>query len=173
MNFLSIDQSATASGWCYWKDNKPTAWGVINPSPKSCKGGERLSSLRGQFKKLLETYNVKTVCIEDPVGGVEDKNSVPGNNWKTMQVLSQVQGMLSELIYLLTKREPFIYSPSSWQFSTGIHKRDRSSRKAGAAAFVEKTYHITDREQDVYDAICIGWHHLYGNAASSEERSAF
>lgn len=171
MNFLSIDQSANASGWCYWENNKPSMWGVIYPSPKSAKGGRRLANLRDSFEDLIKRTKVKIVCIEDPVGGAEDKSG-PEQNWKTMKVLSQVHGMLSEIVYRITKEEPFVYSPSSWQYSTSIHKRDRASRKAGAQAFVERTYGIKDCEQDVYDAVCIGWHHLNGTAPT-EERSAF
>lgn len=44
---LSFDQSANASGWSYWEDDKPVSWGVIFPNPRSARGGERLTSIRG------------------------------------------------------------------------------------------------------------------------------
>jgi len=46
MNFISIDQSASASGFCIWEDNQPKEWGVISPIPKTLREGARLNSIR-------------------------------------------------------------------------------------------------------------------------------
>lgn len=168
MKILSIDQAANASGWSYWENEKPIEWGVVSPSPKSLKDGARLSSLRKQFKDLIEKYSPDLVLIEDPVGGAEDKSG-PEQNWKTMQILCQVQGMLMQLIHEKGKKIAIV-SPSSWQFTCGIHKRARQQRKDGAKEFVGKTYKLTDVPQDVYDSICIGYHHIESNRV---EKSAF
>lgn len=168
MKILSIDQAARLSGWSYWENDKPIKWGTVEPSPKNSKDGSRLSSLRKQFAKLIDEYSPELVLIEDPVGGEEDKKG-PENNWKTMQVLCQVQGMLMQLIDEKGKKCEII-SPSSWQFTCKIHKRDRDSRKAGAKAFVEGTYKLSDVPQDIYDSICIAHHYLEKN---KEEVSAF
>ncbi len=179
---LSFDQSANASGWSYWEDDKPVAWGVINPIPKKLRGGERLMSLRGQFEDLLLQYNPDIVLIENPVGGQEDKNKDgPEYNWLTMQTLCQVQGVLLELIAECGKPVEII-SPSSWQATCGIHARDRATRKAGAETFVTTKYGIVG-EQDIYDSICICFHYISGgkeqpfvprnSGRPNYERSAF
>lgn len=157
---LSFDQSANASGWSYWEDDKPVAWGVVFPNPKTCKGGQRLTSLRSQFEDLILGYMPDLVLIENPVGGQEDKRDGPEHNWLTMQTLCQVQGVLLQLIDECGLPVEII-SPSSWQATCGIHARDRKSRKAGAEAFVLEKYNI-EGEQDIYDSICICFHYLSG-----------
>jgi Holliday junction resolvasome RuvABC endonuclease subunit len=168
VKFLSIDQAATASGWSYWEDGKPIKWGVVYPSPKNAKDGTRLTSLRKQFTALIDEYSPEVVIIENPVGGQEDKAG-PEQNWKTMQVLCQVQGILIQIIHEKNK-EIDIVSPSSWQFTCGIHKRARQQRKDGAKDFVEKQYKLTDVPQDVCDSLCIGYHYIEIN---KKEISAF
>lgn len=179
---LSFDQSANATGWSYWEDNTPKEWGVISPKPASLRGGARLTNLRQSFESLIANYQPDIVLIENPVGGEEDnRGGGPENNWLTMQVLCQVQGVLLQLI------DEFglpveIVSPSSWQATCGIHARDRKTRKAGAAAFVQEKYGIVDA-QDVYDSVCICFHYLSGGKEPSfvprtrgrpnYERSAF
>lgn len=169
MKILSLDQAAKVSGWSFWENDKPVEWGIIEPTPKNLKDGARLYSLRKKFSELIDKYSPELILIENPVGGEEDKKSGAENNWKTMQVLCQVQGVLIELI--TEKRKPVeIVSPSSWQNTCSIHRRDREGRKAGAKAFVEKTYGLRDVPQDIYDSICIAHHYL---ETLKPERSAF
>ena len=171
MNILSFDQAANLSGWSYWEKEKPVDWGVISPVPKSARGGQRLHSLRQQFMDLIKEKKPDIVLIENPVGGEEDKRSGPENNWKTMQVLCQVQGVLLETIDVCNKPVEII-SPSSWQYTCGIHKRERGLRKAGAREFVKKTFKLDETQvsQDVVDSMCIAYHYIENNR---EERSAF
>lgn len=168
MNILSFDQAAKISGWSYWEDNKPKEWGIVEPSPKNLKGGARLTSIRGKFKKLIEKFDPDIVLIENPVGGEEDDNG-PESNWKTMQILCQVQGVLLQVIDECHKNVEII-SPSSWQYTCHIHKRDRSARKRGAQAFVKEQYGLDNIIQDVIDSICIAHHYLETNM---EKRSVF
>lgn len=169
MNILSFDQAAKVSGWSYWEDNKPIEWGIIEPSPKSAKGGVRLSSLRRQFKKLITHFDPDMILIENPVGGEEDGG--PASNWKTMQVLCQVQGVLLELINECDKPVEIV-SPSSWQYTCGIHRRDRAGRKAGARQFIRDYYHIEQPIiQDAVDSMCIAHHYVESN--NEEQRSVF
>ena len=165
MHILSFDQAANVSGWSYWENDKPVKWGLIAPSPKNLKGGARLHSLRGKFKDKIKELDPDIVLIENPVG---DDGEGPENNWKTMQVLCQVQGVLLEVIYGCNK-EVEIISPSSWQYTCNIHKRDRGSRKKGAQEFVKQAYNI-DAVQDVVDSICIAHHYIENN---QERRSVF
>lgn len=171
MKILSFDQAANVSGWSYWENNKPVEWGIIQPKPTSAKDGRRLSSLRQQFKDLIAKYNPDKILIENPVGGEEDKTAGPNNNWKTMQTLCQVQGVLIQLIDEFGK-SPEIISPSSWQSTCGIHKRWRAERKAGAREFVQKVYGLDETQvsQDVVDSICICHHFI---DSQREERSVF
>ena len=121
-------------------------------------GGQRLKSLYDQFIELIQKYNPDMVLIETPVGGDEDHKGAK-SNWTTMNILSQVQGVL--LLAIETCKKPVeMVSPSAWQFTTRIHKRDRTSRKIGAREFVEKNYKITNVIQDVCDSICIGYHYI-------------
>lgn len=178
---LSLDQAANVSGWSYWEDDVPKKWGTISPTPKSAKGGQRLTSLRKKFKDLILEYTPDIVLIENPVGGAEDNRDGPENNWLTMQVLCQVQGVLLQVIDEAGLPVEII-SPSSWQFTCGIHARERAARKAGATAFVIEKYGIDD-VQDVHDSICICYHFLNGgkeqsfaprnNGRPNYERSAF
>lgn len=171
MKILSFDQAANISGWSYWEDGKPVKWGVIKPKPATLRDGARLTSLRGQYRDLIKEFKPDQVLIENPVGGEEDKRSGPTNNWKTMQTLCQVQGVLLQVIHECGKPVEIV-SPSSWQFTCGIHKRERDARKAGAASFVERTYGLGADvvTQDEIDSICIAHHYVESN---KEERSAF
>lgn len=168
MTFLAFDQAARISGWSYWEDGLPRKWGTIE-SPGKYSGGQRLHYLREKFKAKIEEFNPDMILIENPVGGEEDKYSGPENNWKTMQTLCQVQGVLLEVIHECGK-EVEIISPSSWQNTCGIHKRNRTERKEGACRFVQSTYGLSDIIQDIVDSICIGYHYVRVNGL---ERSAF
>ena len=167
---LSFDQAANVSGWSYWEDKTPKEWGIITPIPKALKGGARLSSLRKQFKELIDKYKPDMVLIENPVGGEEDKQKGPENNWLTMQTLCQVQGVLLEVINECGKPVEII-SPSSWQFTCNIHARDRDARKNGARRFVQNRYNLTEAQvvQDVCDSLCIAFHYLEGGKIKAEE----
>lgn len=155
---LAIDQAANASGWALFKGSKLEKYGMIYPTPTTAKGGERLASLWRQFDELISNAAPDIVVIEAPLGGVED-GSGPAQNWRTMAVLFEVFGMLTTLIEL--KGLPCaVVAASAWQNTCSIFKRDRASRKAGARNFVEKTYGLTQVEQDVCDAICIGSHFI-------------
>ena len=158
---LAFDQAARLSGWSYWENDKPIEWGTVEPSPKSLLGEKRLKSLYEQFDSLISKYNPDILLIENPVGGDEDKERGQGatSNWKTAQVLFHVQSLLM-LLAAQHKVKLEIISPSSWQFTTRIHKRSRAERKAGAREFVEKTYKISNVVQDVCDSICIGYHYI-------------
>ena len=112
MKILSFDQAANVSGWSYWEDEVPVKWGTVEPSPKTLRGGQRLHSLRKQFEDLIKEFNPDMILIENPVGGEEDKRGGPENNWKTMQTLCQVQGVLLEVIAAHRKKVEII-SPSS------------------------------------------------------------
>ena len=165
---LAFDQAANITGWSLWEDGKPIKWGIITPQPKNLKEGKRLSSLRTQFSTVIHESGASTVLLEDPVGSQENSYKRPENNWKTVQILSQVQGVLLQLIDEYNKKA-VIVSPSTWQNTCGIHKRDRESRKAGAVEFIKKTYNI-NAEQDVIDSLCIAHHYL---TKEKYERSAF
>lgn len=167
---LAIDQAANLSGYSIWENEKPIAWGVISPKPKNLREGARLTSLRKQFKELIQQYNPQVVVIEDPVGGTEDKGGSSAN-WKTMQILCQVQGMLIQLIHELNK-DLDIVSPSSWQYTCGIHARDRVKRKMGSKNFVKKHYDLAEEDginQDICDSFCIAYHYFN----KQEEEGAF
>lgn len=98
-----------------------------------------------------------------------------------MQTLCQVQGVLLQVIDECGLPVEIV-SPSSWQATCGIHAKYREQRKAGACAFVQDRYGITD-VQDVYDSICICFHYLSGgkeqkfvprnSGRPNYERSAF
>lgn len=148
---LSFDQAANLTGWSYWEDEKPKEWGVITPLPKSAKGGQRLNSLYGQYSALVAKYKPEIIVCEPPIGDDDD-----GKGHKTLFVLSQVMGLI-QMISAKTLTTLELMPAARWQFNCGIHKRDRAERKAGAKAFIEKTYHIPQEEisQDEVDSLCI------------------
>lgn len=150
---LSFDQAANQSGWCYWENEKPIEWGLIQPSPKSAKDGTRLNSLYKQFESLITKYNPSIVLAEPPIGDDDD-----GKGHKTLFILAQVEGLIEMLVDKYNLR--FCLVPAAqWQFNCGIHKRDRTSRKSGAMAFVQKQFNIPEGQliQDEADALCIGY----------------
>lgn len=170
MRTLCIDQAARLSGFAVFEDNKLIEWGTVEPRPKSLTGGPRLKYIYEKFEEIVDRVKPDQMVIEDPVGGQED-NRGPKANWKTMFVLANVYGVL-ELLAAIKGVPIDSVSPSSWQYTCGIHKRDRSSRKAGAEAFVEKQYGVAGTAQDIYDAICIG-HHYLNKKHQEMEISAF
>jgi hypothetical protein len=92
--------------------------------------------------------------IENPAGGQEDSDRGPDKNWLTLFTLAEVHGVARNI--LQKHKIPYeIVSPSTWQAVLGIHKRDRYSRKEGAKKYVEKKYGLVNKEQDIYDAICL------------------
>ena len=80
------------------------------------------------------------------------------NNVQTFKVLSEVFGVIQELITELGIKYTVVPS-ATWKSTLNIKGRTRPEQKRNAQAYVLETYNVK-AIQDVCDAICIGTHVL-------------
>ena len=184
MNVLALDLASRQSGWVIFSDNRKEkkqneiiAYGVIEPRPKSLSADQRLPIIKKELQIILNKYEPKFAILEIPAGGAED-TSGPDKSWLTMSILFLCHGIIRNEFQ--ERKIPYeLISPSTWQNRVGIHKRDRASRKRGAAEYAIKTYNLEPTlEQDIYDAVCLFdcWIYLQDwnkNKTPPEEVSAF
>lgn len=160
-NLLALDQASVTSGYAVFKDGVLVAYDKFTFEDEI---GERLVKIRKKIISLIETYDINEVAFED----IQMQGNVT-NNVQTFKVLSEVFGVVQELITELGIKYTTVPSVT-WKSTLGIKGRTRPEQKRNAQAYVLDKYGVK-AVQDVCDAICIGTHileHHKGNIASND-----
>ena len=145
---LALDQASRTTGWSVFDDES----NLVDSGTFTCNQedfGKRLVDIVNAIWKLIETYKITEVAIED----IQLQSSV-GNNVVTYKKLAEVYGVLEEKLNEWNIPYQAVFS-STWKSSLGIKGRTRAEQKKAAQAYVASTY---DKKvsQDESDAICIG-----------------
>jgi Holliday junction resolvasome RuvABC endonuclease subunit len=100
MSVLSLDVSASNTGWCFTSDGKNFSVGNIRTKP-SLSRGERLSTFSLQLIEVLLEYTPDEIVLED---------TFAGKNVKTLKILSEFAGVAKYTCYSVLRLEPYIVS---------------------------------------------------------------
>lgn len=162
-NLLSLDQSLNTTGFAYFENGKIKDCGLFKINNKMPMP-QRLGTFYKELSKMSARYDFDTIAFE----GIQNQN-----NNSTFQKLAYVQAAVMLWVYFndVNIKE---YLPSHWRkiLSDKYHfrfGRKRAEQKRNAQKLVDDKMHI-QVEEDVADAICIGWAAI---ADQEPEESAF
>lgn len=147
-NLLALDQASVTSGYAVFKDGVLVAYDKFTFDDEI---GERLVKIRKKIIGLIKTYDINEIAFED----IQMQGNVT-NNVQTFKVLSEVFGVVQELVTELGIKYTVVPSVT-WKSTLGIKGRTRPEQKRNAQAYVLDKYGVK-AIQDVCDAICIGTH---------------
>ena len=148
-NLLALDQSSRTTGYAIYVDGKLNNYGKFTLEDEDI--GLRLVKFRDKIIQLLHDYEINEVAFEE----IQMQNNVV-NNVQTFKILSEIYGVLQELITELNI--PYtIVSSNTWKSTMKIPKTKREEEKKRAQALVYQLFQVK-ATQDEADAICLGAH---------------
>lgn len=148
-NLLALDQSSRTTGYAIYVDGKLNNYGKFTLEDEDI--GLRLVKFRDKIIQLLHDYEINEVAFEE----IQMQNNVV-NNVQTFKILSEIYGVLQELITELNI--PYtIISSNTWKSTMKIPKTKREEEKRRAQALVYQLFQVK-ATQDEADAICLGAH---------------
>lgn len=148
-NLLALDQSSRTTGYAIYVDGKLNNYGKFTLEDEDI--GLRLVKFRDKIIQLLHDYEINEVAFEE----IQMQNNVV-NNVQTFKILSEIYGVLQELITELNI--PYtIVSSNTWKSTMKIPKTKREEEKKRAQALVYQLFQAK-ATQDEADAICLGAH---------------
>ncbi len=150
-NLLAIDQASVTSGYAVFKDGNLVDYGKFTFNDDVI--AERLVKIRAKVLELIAEHDIDEVAFED----IQMQGNV-ANNVQTFKVLSEVFGVISEVLQEKKMKYTVVMS-GTWKSTLGIKGRTRPEQKRNAQEYVLQTYNVK-AIQDVCDAICIGAHVL-------------
>ena len=150
-NLLALDQASVTSGYAVFKDGNLVDYGKFTFNDDVI--AERLVKIRAKVIELIEKHNIDEVAFED----IQMQGNVT-NNVQTFKVLSEVFGVVSEVLQERKMKYTVVMS-GTWKSTLEIKGRTRPEQKRNAQEYVLQTYNVK-AIQDVCDAICIGAHVL-------------
>ena len=151
---LALDQSSHITGYAVFKDRALVDYGKLDLQNPNI--DVRLVQLRQFLIELIETYKIDYVIYED----IQQQNNI-ANNIQTFKTLSEVYGVVSELLEELKIPHSSVLS-AQWKSTLGIKGKNRSEQKRNAQQYIQDNYGIKPT-QDEADSICIGLHYLKKN----------
>lgn len=154
MRLLALDQASVTSGYAIFIDGELKDCGKFTFEDDDI--GIRLVKIRNKVLSLIISNNIDYVAFED----IQLQNNVP-NNVQTFKVLSEVYGVILELIKELKISCEIVHS-NKWKSELNIKGTARAEQKRNAQLYVQQTYNLK-AAQDTCDAICIGQYVVNNN----------
>ncbi|MGL4571715.1 MAG: crossover junction endodeoxyribonuclease RuvC [Clostridium sp.] len=154
MRLLAIDQALDKSGFSILDEYENLLlYGTLNLTDisrqkdltKEQKVEERITNVKEFVKRLINTYDVDYVILED----IQAQRNV-----MTFKSLSSLQGNLKN--YLYNNGIPYaILKPSEWRKELGIKGRERKVQKQNTQDYIKRIYRI-DVTEDEADSAGLG-----------------
>lgn len=150
---LALDMSTKSSGWAIFDNQSLKSYGCITSDNENVY--KRIDKMINELNKILSQYKVDSIAIEDVIP--EDVR----NNQNVFKKLTYLQGFV---LHLLNKRNITnikFFVASEWRKKCGIKTGrgiERNTLKQKDIQFVKDQYGL-DVNDDVADAICIGYAH--------------
>ena len=155
--FLAIDASTKSTGIAVFDNSNLVYYDCF--TAYSSDVITRIQNMTKRLDEVLTSYSIDTIIIEEvrPDQGEE--------NPKTMKALFWLQAAIA---FLLHDKHPqvkieYVY-PNEWRHQCGIKTGKgifREELKKADIKFVNETYGINIQNDDIADAICIGYAFLH------------
>lgn len=153
MNILSIDASTKSSGYAIYKHNKLIEYNYIKATSSDL--FNRINKMVIQIQKILsQNLDIDYIVLQQ----VRQEGFI---NIKTYKALMYLQGCIGNMVYNNFKhiQIKFLY-PSEWRKVCQIKQGrgiKRSQQKQNDIQWVKDNFNIIDINDDVADAIGIGY----------------
>lgn len=149
-NYLFLDLSSKASGWCVADQNENILeYGCIKDSSTDVL--KRIVTMANSIQNIIKKYNIKYLIAEE----VRQERS----NSRTQKVLTWVQGAVLLKMYEEDPSIEYVFiQPSSWRSQLGIKTGrgiKREELKQADIDYVNNKYNLNIDSDDIADAICI------------------
>lgn len=144
MNYLGIDPSTKATGYCVMNDKEEIIEkGVLKPD-RDLEFGELLLYKYKELSRLMEQYEVVGIGCEDQFNGV---------NPDTFKKLCRVTGLV-QMLAAQYDVPIALYAPASWR---KLFHGTGKAKKKDTLDLVNQTYQLTlkNKDNDIADAIGI------------------
>ena len=142
---LNFDQATKISGYSLFDNKELVAYGKLEVDKKEKNIIERMKQMISLIKLKINEHKPDFIVFED----CQFQKS-----YKTYQELSQMQGVLMNVLFELNIGFEIV-SPSTWRSYSKIKGRKRVEQKFNTQIFVKDKYGI-EVSEDIADAIGIG-----------------
>ena len=165
---MAIDASSKSTGVAIFKDKELVYYECISATDNDAFA--RIKKMVSRIKNIYEAWEVTNVIMEDVIP--EDVR----HNQNVFKILHYLQALTVLMLHEYNQKVEFFVS-SEWRKKCGIRTGRGITRemvKAADIKFVKDNYSI-DVNDDVADAICIGYAYTQPKAAttSATRESAF
>lgn len=159
MNILALDLSTKSTGYAIFIDGELKDFGCITAS--STDVIKRIQKIICELDEVLKKYPFEKIVIEEVLPKDGEKTE---KNHHTQKMLMWLQAAVAFLIHEnFTKIEIQYLYPSEWRSACGIKTGRgivRESLKSSDIAFVEQKFGFTPANDDIADAIGLGYGYL-------------
>lgn len=142
---LCIDQSTKITAYSLWNGKSLLKYGVLDSSNVK----DPYERLKQQYNKFKDLFHKEQPCF------VVIEEIHFHRNFKTFQILAQLQGLI--LSVLLNEDVGFVFIESSaWRSFVGIKDRKRAEQKLSAIELAEQMFSLNDLTDDEAESLLIG-----------------
>lgn len=160
---MSLDLSTKSTGYAVYQGKQLIEYGCIKAS--STDVIKRIIKIVGELEFLLRKYNFDLIIAEEVLPDSKLPTEAMTQNKHTEKVLMYLQAAVVFLIHenYSNSEIRFLY-PSEWRSACNIKTGRgirRDSLKSADIEFVQNTFNFTPENDDVADAIGIGYGYLH------------
>jgi len=148
MKLLALDQATNVLGYAIFDDKELIDSGLLDYSALSDYNA-KISAIKKWILATIEKEQITCMGVEDVFMNF---------NPLTMKTLAKLLGVIENICFE-RNIECWIINNASWRNTCGIKGKTRDQKKAGSKKFVKNQFKKKVND-DVADAICIGWHIL-------------
>lgn len=161
MKVLALDLSTRSTGWAFFEGTKLVDYGCITAS--STNVCNRIDKITKALREIFDKYLPDEIIVEEVLP--EDVR----HNQQTFKALMYLQASIA-LDFNRSDKKLNFYVSSEWRAKCGIRTGrgvKRESVKAADIKFVKDNYNI-DANDDICDAICIGYAYTHANIITDD-----
>ena len=161
MFYLGLDPSTKATGYSIFEDKKLIEYGCITAG--SANVWHRIDKMIKEIEQIIQKYPFSYIYLEDVYP--EDVKS----NLTVWKILTYLQGFILHSLDKYNLKYTF-FTASEWRAKCGIQTGrgiKRESLKPKDIEFVKNQFNIKVND-DIADAICIGFAGIGGNLSNSQ-----
>ena len=166
MKVLALDLSTRSTGWAVFDNSKLLDYGCVTATSTNVLN--RIEKITDELKIIYDKYNPNNIIVEEVLP--EDVK----HNQQVFKALMYLQAAVAIELNKRGKKMEF-FTASEWRKLCGIQTGrgiTRDKVKAADIKFVKDTYNI-DANDDICDAICIGYAYTNGKSTTIVTEDGF
>ena len=138
---LSLDVSASSTGWCFTSDGRLLHTGLIKTKYMT-NTGERLAVYSEKLEKLLLYFSPEAIVMED---------TFSGKNVRTLKLLSEFAGVTKYICFKTLGIDPYVISNNTVKSYYKV--RNKKALFDFLVDILDKKQLSFSKENDIIDAV--------------------